>query len=340
MTTGKSLDENQHAGNPLSQLDKGEVVPITKLRQGGLCNATEVVEVCNDVPLAVQNSCFFGYLDILGFKDIVKQNSFDQLKGIVRDFTVKCAESIDQSRSIGTEKVKMGSNIHARIVSDSIYLWTENDDRLKQFDDLLHIVNAMLASGFQQDIPLRGVVTFGELFIGDIKIPEDIPLDFSFDNGSVYGKALVEAYELESQMDWSGAILTPKAWAKVEGEFERWQEFGENVIMRSGNIKSPTDLFNHFPHLLWYEVPFKNGKKKAIAFNWNYKPSLELSSEIIHNAFAKRCGVVDNAVSTKLDETIRFYEYTQRVAELCDFGLKKGLPVPDSDYVLSTLGKA
>jgi hypothetical protein len=337
MTTGKSLDENRHAGNPLSQLDKGEVVPITKLKQGGGCNATEVVEVCNDVRSAVQNSCFFGYLDILGFKDIVKQTSFDQLKGIVKDFTVKCAESIDQSRCIGAAKI--GSAIHAQIVSDSIYLWTVNDDRLKQFDDLLRIVNAMLATGFQQDIPLRGVVTFGELFIGDVKIPEDIPLDFSFDNGSVYGKALVEAYELESQMDWSGAILTPKAWAKVEDEFERWQEFGENVIMRSGNIKSSADLFNHFPYLLWYDVPFKDGNRRnAIAFNWNYKPCPDLSEEKIRNAFTGRGGVIDDTVRVKLNETIRFFEKTRRVAELCGFGLMKELPVPDSNYVLATLG--
>ena len=58
-------------------------------------------------------------------------------------------------------KIKLGSGIHARIVSDSIYVWTENDDRLKQFDDLLRIVNVLLVNGFLQGLPLRGVVTFG-----------------------------------------------------------------------------------------------------------------------------------------------------------------------------------
>ena len=295
----------------------------------------------NDVQSVVRNSCFFGYLDILGFKHIVKQNSFDHLRGIVKDFSVKCAEAIDKSRCIGTARVKLESGIRARIVSDSIYVWTEKDDCLKQFDDLLHIVNAMIVSGFQQGLPLRGVVTYGELFLGDVKIPEDIPLDFHFDNGSVYGRALVEAYELESQMDWSGVILTPKAWAKVEGEFERSRKFRESAVMRSRNIKSANDLFNHFPHLLWYDVPFKGGNRRnAIAFNWNYKPRIEVSAEKICKAFAGQCGIVDNAVRVKLNETIRFYEYTQRVAELFDFGLQKGLPVPDSDYVLATIENA
>ena len=297
----------------------------------------------SDMQSAVQNSRFFGYLDILGFKRIVKQNSFERLKSLVEKFTIQCAKAADMSRSIDAGKenvrIKMESGIHVRIVSDSIFVWTEKEDHLKQFDDLLHMVPAMMVSGFQEGLPLRGVVTFGELFLGDIIIPEDIPLDFAFDVGSVYGRALVEAYELESRMDWSGVLLTPKAWAKVEGEFERSREFEESVVMRSVNIKSANDLFNHFPHFLWYDVPFKGGQKRnAIAFNWNYDPCYELSEEMIRNAFAERCGGVDDSVRRKLNETIRFYEYTQRVAELCCFGLKKRLPVPDPDYVLLDFG--
>ena len=70
MTIGTSLDESQHAGNPLSQPDKGGVVSVKKSRQGCLCNTTEVVVAGNDVRSEVQNSCFFGCLDILGFKNI------------------------------------------------------------------------------------------------------------------------------------------------------------------------------------------------------------------------------------------------------------------------------
>ena len=288
----------------------------------------------------LHNSCFFAYLDILGFKNIVKRSTFDQLKAIVETFSVESAEAVDKSRRIETNtgrvctRIDLKHSINVRIVSDSIYVWTKNDDCLKQFDDLLHIVNAMLASGLRHDLPLRGVVTYGELFAGEAKMSADIPLE----SGALYGRALVEAYELESQMDWSGAILTPKAWAKVKGEFEKAKVAGVSAVMRSGNIKAPTDLFNHFPYLLWCDVPFKgNNRRKAIAFNWNYKSGLDLSEEEIHEAFSARGGVEEQSVRSKLNETIRFYEYAQRVAELCDFGLKKELPVPDSTYILSVL---
>ena len=293
----------------------------------------------------VQDSCFFGYLDILGFKNIVKNNSFEQLKGIVEKFTIECARAVDMSRSIYAGKVpvrlKMESNIHVRIVSDSIYVWTEREDHLKQFFDLLHMVCGMMVSGLQEGLPLRGVITYGELFLGDFKIPEDIPLDFAFDVGSVYGRALVEAYELESQMEWSGVLLTPKAWAKVVGEFERCKTQGVKTIMGSGGIELPSDLFNHFPYLLWYKVPFKGGKRRnAIAFNWNYFPHHELSIEMIRKAFLERCGDVDDSVKKKFNETIRYFKYSQRVTELYGHGRQKELPIPDSDYVLLDIDNA
>lgn len=299
----------------------------------------------SDIQSDVQNSCFFGYLDILGFKNIVKDYSSEQLKGIVEKFTIECARAVDMSRSIYAGKVpvrlKMESNIHVRIVSDSIYVWTERDDHLKQFDDLLHMVSAMMVSGFQVGLPLRGVVTYGELFLGDIAIPEDIPLDFAFDVGSVYGRALVEAYELESQMDWSGVLLTPKAWNKVKGEFERGRTQGACSIMGSGNLELPSDLFNHFPYLLWYEVPFKSDKRRnAIVFNWNYYQHLKLSEEMIRKAFVERCGDVDDSVKKKFNETIRYFKYSQHVAELYGLGLQKELPIPDSDYVLLDIDNA
>jgi len=49
---------------------------------------------------ADHHSWSFAYLDILGFKDIVKRNSFEQLKRIVDDFTVGFAKAADESRSL------------------------------------------------------------------------------------------------------------------------------------------------------------------------------------------------------------------------------------------------
>ena len=280
-----------------------------------------------------QESCFFAYLDILGFTKIVKENTYEQLKEIVDGFTVKCKETIDSSRTIktntGKEVAKIAVDVNVRIVSDSIYIWAKGDESLLQFDDMLHAVNALLAYGFERGLPLRGVVTYGELFSERAKVSSDNPRDFSFVNDSLYGRALVEAHELESQMNWGGVILTPKAWAKVLGDFEN------KFTMRS--IKSPDDLFAHYPYLLWYDVPFKRNAKKAIAFNWNYKPETALSEEKIRKAFEGRHGVEDETVKKKLNETIRFYKYTQHVAELCNFGLKGKLPIPDPTYIFTDL---
>ena len=282
--------------------------------------------------ITAQDSCFLAYLDILGFKEKVKQMSVEALKKLVADFTDTFRKTVNSSRMVpgGNGRdvgIKIGPGMEFRMVSDSIYVWIKNDDDcMKQFDNMIHIVNALLATGFEKRLPLRGVVTFGELFSGNIKTPCNVPPDLLFrDNDSLYGKAIVEAYELESRIDWSGAIVTPNAWAKVVGTHKKLRG------------KRPSDMFNRFPYFLWYDVPFKKGKGKAIAYNWNYFSKIDLSEEKIHNAFVGKYGVVDDAVKVKHDETIRFFEYTKRVAELCDRGLKSALPVPDTSYALSDL---
>lgn len=279
--------------------------------------------------------CFFAYLDILGFKNLVKQTStLEQLMDAVKRFVEESARTIDNSRGFQSN----GDNVYGRsavpflsvrIVSDSVCVWTEpseDDDCLKRFDVLLQVVMRMLAYGLNNGLPLRGVVTYGELFSGKIKPPVDIPVDFLFDAYVLCGRALVEAYELEGQMEWSGAIVTPKAWAKVEKAFK------EGRHMLSWNIKSATELFNHYPYLLWCYVPFKKGKKKAIVCNWNYRLKPAISGEKICKAFTERCNTDDATIALKFWNTLRFYERIKQFAEPCDMESVNAMPVPDSDY--------
>ena len=306
-----------------------------------------------------QNSCFFAYLDILGFKNLVKHTTFDHLNAIVREFVEGCARTIDLSRGVVTNTGEVYFRgklqcVFVRIVSDSICVWTEqrqDDDCLKRFDDLIQIVKSMLVYGLSNNLPLRGAVTYGELFSGRIDPPKGIPVDFSFDANSFYGRAVVEAYELESKMNWSGVVLTRNAWVKVE------EEFAKGHRMRAANVSTPADLFNHFPELVWYDVPFKKAevtkhrprqavhfmkavcrrileifamisgcKERAIAINWNYRCK-DISVETIEGAFGMRSGEVDETVKMKCRETIRFYEYTA-----CFNGRTKELPIPDRSY--------
>ena len=289
--------------------------------------------VARDVRPDIPQSCFFALLDILGFKNIVKQKTFEQLRKIVDTFTVGFRQTVDLSRTFGAGngidglKIELG-HIHVRIVSDSIYVWADGDECLKGFDDVLHVVNAMLASGFENGLPLRGVVTYGELFVGRRETSGDGSGDFAFESGSIYGKALVEAHELESQVNWSGAILTPCAWTKVVSSFK-------DGMVTGTNIKCPDDYFNSYPYLLWYDVPFKSGNRNAITFNWNYRSGLKLDAEKVQKAFSENAGPLDDDVKVKLDETIRFYEHTKPFSGPCDIELVKSLPTPGFGYALS-----
>ena len=309
--------------------------------------ANEVCETTKGICSTEHSSCFFARLDLLGFTKKVKQNTFDELKRIVENFSLNSIKAIDKSRSIVTNngnvysRGKLKSSVDVQIVSDSIHVWTRKANDLKQFDCLVQIVNSLLAYGLKQGLPLRGVVTFGELFSGETKVPEGVPVDFSFDNSSLYGRALVEAYEWEPRMNWSGAILTPRAWAKVKKEFERGLASGVKGVMLTEAIKRPEDLFNHYPYFVWYDIPFKSSKEDgivykqpAIAFNWNYRSGLDLSEDEIRKGFLDPSGNIDVKVAVKLRETVDFYRYTNPFAGPCDMKIVEALQVPASDYVL------
>ncbi len=133
-------------------------------------------------------------------------------------------------------------------------------------------------------------------------------------------------------MEWSGAILTPKAWETVVKEFKKSDGSGAGTVMLAENIKRAEDLFNHYPYLIWYAVPFKKGRADVIAFNWNYKFKPAISEEKIYKAFTGRCDTDDAAVALKFWNTLRFYERIKPFAGPCDMERVKAMQVPDSDY--------
>ena len=284
----------------------------------------KLVDVIN-VDAVVPKSCFFALLDILGFKDLVRQTAYEELKKTVEDFVRECKNNIDFSRTIGQQfKIKL-SHVHVWVVSDSIYVWMDDNEILKQFVNLLHVVNTMLVRGIENNLPLRGVVTYGELFVSKKESSDNGGNDFSFDSGSLYGKALVEAHEAEREVKWSGAVLTPNAWSRIVEAFKKGMSTGTS-------IRCPDDLFNTYPYLLWYDVPKEGGKEKAIAFNWNYRSGQNLDVEKIRKAFSVRDGLCKDDVKLKCDETVSFFEATKPFMESCDTKLVKSLPIPDSNY--------
>lgn len=254
---------------------------------------------------------FFAHLEILGLENARKEGAFDRLKEKVDGFVEVCVTTIEEKRAALQDE--FGFGIGYKIDSGSIYVWTQNDYRLYQFDDLLQIVDALLVSGFKRSFPLRGTIGYGHLKFERIGRTDEVQTISLFDSEELDRMAWCEAEELKSPMDLSGAVLTQKAWKEVKRQFEKGKNEGWGSVMRSAGIDSFGYLLNRY--LLFCDIPFEDGSRgKHLAFNWNYNSHEGLSEDIICKAFDGPC-VTFAGNPVKRENTREFLGATRRGVE-------------------------
>ena len=281
-------------------------------------------------------SAFFVYLDLLGFKNIVANNTEQQLTGIVKSFFDGFNKAIDASRTIpftsttdkteGEWKISL-KELNFRLLSDSILIWATNDN-FRTFRNLLEATSYLVAYGLQNGFPLRGAMTYGEIIV---QKQDDADSKF-FTNESIYGKALVEACSNEGEMDWSGCIITLSAWRQI---CKIWD-------CALTNDPDPNAYFTRYPYLVWYPIPFKKGSQAGIAINWNsgvvYDPAKKIDPYLVRNSFSAH-GKGFQPDTKKIEETLKFLDYTNQLQAYCfvpsyteSQDRRKNIPIPCADY--------
>jgi hypothetical protein len=203
------------------------------------------------------DSCYVSFFDVLGYKQLVSNNSHELLKK-VHQFSIPTSIASSQPKQrIINENGKaflLGDyneiDVHSVIVSDSIVVWTP-DDSIKSFYDIIFKSMDILVEGLLRYLPVRGAITIGPLSCfstaSDSK-PAQV---------SIFGQPIVEAYELQDKIDLIGCIVDRKAIDAF-----RVHSFAEKPTL------SIDDLINK-KVLVEYEIPHKSGKvTKLSSVNW------------------------------------------------------------------------
>ncbi|MGI6356283.1 MAG: hypothetical protein ACOX6W_14495, partial [Lentisphaeria bacterium] len=273
--------------------------------------------------------------------EIVNHNTQEQLIEIVKLIFSSFEKAVDKSRTIqyientndtkGEWKFELKPHLNFSLISDSILIWTE-DDEFRTFRNLLEVISELLLYGIKNGFPLRGAMTYGEIIVH--KDDKKDPRQF-FTNEAIYGKAVIEAISLEKIQEWSGCVISPSAWGKI---CEKWCR----IITGYDDSNA---YFNKSPLLTWYPIPLKNGSQPGIAINWNstllYKKEI-INSYVVKNSFYSHGkGFIDK--NRKLDETLGFLDYTTQLLNYC-FGLsasdfleqKKTIPTPGEHFATQT----
>lgn len=192
------------------------------------------------------------FLDILGFKQMIKNESLSELAKKYEK-TIGTTGALNKPLfpesdvpTLFQDHFKDTPWCNSYIFSDSIIL-ISNDENYQSCLKLLvyswRFTQVLLAAG----MPVRGAITFGEIY-------ENVS------NGIVLGLALTEAYELEQKQQWIGVAIDSSTELAYPGLFSA--------------IKSEKEILKNI--FLRYPVPFKDGTTKILhTLNWRFNLIVE-----------------------------------------------------------------
>ena len=260
---------------------------------------------------------FFGMFDILGYTTLIENNSLDKLIEIfcqvIKDLDKKAVRIMCQEgrQVMGITPTK------TFVFSDTIILYQTIPKSMWDCGpSFLTIACDLLRLGFEDGVPLRGAICFGEFFVHE---------------ESFLGAPITEAFKAEKNQQWSGAILTASAKQKYQ-DYEKKRQSSKNITYRGINL-NPADMFTPFSPNIVVEtnIPIKNEtenrieKIKGYSLRWddyivNYARlddikdlNASLSKELIRlrveESFSAHGKKIDNdSVKQKMEYTVEFLE--------------------------------
>lgn len=139
---------------------------------------------------------YVAFLDILGFKNKLKEFSQENAKNYIKAFSTTIYKIFQYNNQLNSRK------INGFIVSDSVILYTSNVSN-KILNELIHIVEEICREEFSQNgIIMRGAIAKGEFDnIPAVELPK-------LQKQLIVGSAYVEAYLLESAVKTIGINLS------------------------------------------------------------------------------------------------------------------------------------
>lgn len=184
------------------------------------------------------------YVDILGFKNIVREKSPEDIYAIVDN----CLEVFYRLERLN----QIFSPIY---FSDTIIFYQSCEEYVESaFADIYAMGGYIFTTLMASSIPIRGVISFG-----DFKVKNDSQNR----NNIFYGNALIEAYETESKQKFLGIVLTPATYENISHDILN-ALINENVFYRMENGNLYLNPFYLIRGFYYYENPLSEGGRDLI----------------------------------------------------------------------------
>lgn len=228
---------------------------------------------------------FVAFLDILGFKTMVKNNSIHSLFKVYNEFLLRMELSKEFTDSTYILPDFKKSVINSIFISDSLILWTEDFSQTSLYK-LIGLTSILFVESFRQGTPLRGAIDMGEIAVRT-----------TFENKTLVGTGLTNAYENECNQDWAGCVVAKKCVDQFNSLSGTW-----------GPLRK--DYLQEIKLIIEYPIPLKNNHTKTgFALNWlSLTNNKFVTKDIISESFTKFNKSTGPQVQSKIDNTLIFYD--------------------------------
>lgn len=252
---------------------------------------------------------YVALFDILGFKEIVKNNSHEEL--------IKIYEKLDRLLKFSLCLCRLNKEfqydfsktiINSINISDSILLWT-NDVNVTSFYDLILTSWELQFQSIYAGLPMTGAITVGPISI----IQDRIQAQTQTENfrSTFFGKPIVEAFELVSKQLWAGSLITNETIEVYENNLFRFvRTFDDPLFIDPYRIEKSISIhgLKRRKILREFDVPFKKKpySQRYLTLNWPDKTRTRISEKQIrerflrHNKFIRKKSVhklIENTIT-------------------------------------------
>lgn len=241
---------------------------------------------------------YFAFLDILGFKALVKNNSHAALVELYDKIFSAQVDKVSKGHKEFAEKQagRLGekytdAGLEMINISDSILIWTKHGQPSALFE-LVMAVSTLMGISLIQGLPLRGCIT-----------SQDFSVTNRPNSVSVIGKGLVHAYTMEGIQQWSGCMID-------KGIIDYFRSIEKVIGGREAPAPIERDLI-----VLPYEIPTKNPatgeRKKMSGYVVNWSEDF-IKDEMIAEAFDahnKKDERPNSDTPEKIQNTIDFHHH-------------------------------
>ena len=246
-------------------------------------------------------SVFVAYFDILGFKQIVENLSGEELLSVLNQFTLMSQKSISEGKVRQREDRCFvydiwRTNIRCLHISDSVIFWSKSNTK-EDFVDMAKVCQDFLLSTLHTSIPVRGCMTYGELFYKSGEVNN------SYYSYLLLGKGLVSAYIGAESLEFVGCVVDNSVKKVVSIE----------------NLKMADELFCHVA-----DIPHKKAKDLNSKLIIKMKPvmnegSFENMKECLKNSFVVHQKIafdrLSDSIKRKYDNTLELWRKIYKISK-------------------------